>query len=94
MPYSKANQDRHKATNERVAARSRNQRAKRGGLTERQAERRAASGEEFVCCSCSQWLKRHHFEYVYPWPDGDTHLARRCQQCRDNIRYERNRNRR
>lgn len=95
MPKSRANQDRYLANKNRDTQFARQQRARRGGLTERQAERRAASGEEFVCVSCQAWKKRHHFEYVYPWPDGETHLARRCQRCRDDRRHERrNRNRR
>ena len=93
MPDGRANKDKYLANKRRDAHAARQQRARRGGLTERQAEKRAESGEEFVCCSCNQWLKRHHFEYIYPWPDGDTLLARRCERCRANRRNERNRRR-
>ena len=43
------------------------------------AEKRAASGKEFICRQCRIWHLASEYEYVY---NGETKMATRCYTCR------------
>ena len=53
---------------------------------DREAEKIAEEGNEFICRTCRRWYSRTNFEYVY---DGETKLATNCELCRheNRIRY-------
>tara|TARA_R100001230_G_C5512814_1_gene52778 strand:- start:130 stop:402 length:273 start_codon:yes stop_codon:yes gene_type:complete len=53
---------------------------------DREAEKIAEEGNEFICRTCRKWYSRKEFEYVW---DGETKLATNCESCRykNRIRY-------
>lgn len=52
---------------------------------EKEAEAENAAGK-FLCADCKKFLPLHLFEYEH---EGETKLARRCQECRDYRRSHR-----
>jgi len=57
----------------------RNTRQRIRDKSDREAEARARTGEEFVCADCRQWYPLTSFLYEYK---GETMTARRCDGCR------------
>ncbi len=56
--------------------------------SDRDAEARARTGEEFVCADCRQWYPLSSYLYQYK---GETMTARRCDTCRSFRRQSRGR---
>ena len=50
---------------------------------DRDAEKRASKGEEFVCANCRLWYPLSSYLYEYK---GETMTARRCAACRRSRR--------